>query len=105
MTQYVRHVEKTGPIYQVVDGDSTLYPESFETKKFLLPRAEYRLCTEQGDWIPEWKDITAGCHIGWHAGLQRTVLMHGNQLVLHPSLMHRYRVTLVDYGIRVEERV
>ena len=59
MTQFVRPIEKTGPVYPI--RNSQIDPRSFETAHFLLPRAEYRLCTEQGEWLPEWRDVTGEC--------------------------------------------
>ena len=106
MTRYVRHKSKDGRVYTVTGELNCAWSSSAEHGvAYSLPKVEYRLCTEKGEWIPEWVDVTAACRLAWHAGLQRTVLMHGGQLVLHPCVKHRYRVALVDYGICVEERV
>jgi hypothetical protein len=110
MTQYARHVEKKGPIYPIdaIQGD---YPW-FATTQFLLPRAEYRLCTEQGVWLPEWKDVTQECQLSmnengtcsiWH----RSARMRSATDVLHPCHASRYKVTVdpTRGSICIEERV
>lgn len=117
MTQYVRHMAnaKTGPIFMVSTDDAyawrgsgVLTPKGYQ---YVLPKSEYRLCTVEGEWVPEWNNVTLECQLSmnengacsiWH----RSARMRSATDILHPCHASRYRVTVdpARGSICIEER-